>query len=150
MKAFKTFQFTWVLLFTLVPVSVFIYLAYKFQIGDRPLPLIPMIGIEVLFAVIFLLFYGLKTSITDKFIVLKYGVGLIKIKISLSNVKDTRIVRNPWYYGFGIKIIPHGMLYSAHGLNAVELTLKNKHRIIRIGSMNNKKLKDEIDKRLKH
>lgn len=40
------------------------------------------------------------------------------------------------------------MLYNVHGLNAVELTFKDKQKIIRIGSPESKRLKMEIDKRL--
>jgi len=40
-------------------------------------------------------------------------------------------VKNPWYYGWGIRFTPHGWLYNVSGLHAVEIELKNgkKYRI---------------------
>lgn len=148
MREFKSFQFTWIILIVLLPLIVWIYYAYKLQLGSNPLSVTPMIILESVFLIIFLLFYGLKTTITKNSISLRFGIGLIKIKIELEEIMSTKIIRNPWYYGLGIKIIPNGMLYNVHGLNTVELTFKKKQKIIRIGSRDSKKLKLEIDSRL--
>jgi hypothetical protein len=43
------------------------------------------------------------------------------------------VVRNRWYYGWGIRITPRGWLYNVSGLDAVELALKN-GKCVRIGS----------------
>jgi len=79
---------------------------------------------------------------------ISYGIGLIKIRIQQKEIESTKLVRNHWYYGLGIRVIPNGILYNAHGLDAVELTFKGKRNIIRISSLDCKKLKIEIDKRL--
>lgn len=94
------------------------------NIGNNPLSLVPIIIIDILLISILLQFYSLKITLTDE------------------------IVKNPWYYGSGIKIVSNGMLYSVHGLNAIELTFKNEQKIIRIGSPECNKLKIKIEKRL--
>jgi hypothetical protein len=42
-------------------------------------------------------------------------------------------VRNPWYYGWGVRLTPHGILYNVSGLNAVELLLDDGRRV-RVGT----------------
>jgi len=42
-------------------------------------------------------------------------------------------VRNQWWWGWGIRLIPGGWLYNVSGLDAVELKMKN-GRIFRIGT----------------
>lgn len=148
MKEFKSFQFTWFIVIVLIPLTIWIYFGYSYKLGNNPLSLNLMIILESVLLIAFLLFYGLKTTINKKIIKLKYGIGLITIKIHLDKIKSTKVVRNRWYYGLGIKIIPNGMLYNVHGLNAVELTFNHKSRIVRIGAQDSKQLKMEIDKRL--
>ena len=147
MKKYESFQLTWILLVT-GPIMIWVYYLYYNQIGSKPISLEAMLLLEGLAALFIVLFYGLKITLTDELIKLSYGIGLITIKIKVADIKSTKIVRNPWYYGLGIRIIPNGMLYNAHGLSAVELTFYNKKRIVRIGSPDCDTLKKELDKRL--
>ena len=148
MKTYKSFQVMWILVVIFIPIMAFMVYAFFTQIGNNPLPLIMMISFEIVFICILLFFYGLTVEVTDEQIILSFGIGLIKKRIKLEDVDTTRVVRNQWYYGLGIRIIPNGWLYNAHGLGAVELTIKNRKNIIRIGSPESKVLKSEIDKRL--
>jgi len=34
------------------------------------------------------------------------------------------VVKNHWYYGWGIRLTPHGVLYNVSGFYAVELRLR--------------------------
>ncbi len=40
-------------------------------------------------------------------------------------------MKNPWYYGWGIRLTPHGWLYNVSGSYAVEIKTKTgkKYRI---------------------
>jgi hypothetical protein len=133
-----------VLVFMLAVMYMYIY-----QIGPNPIPLSMTVVLEIIFGILMLLFYRLKTTISDELILLEYGISIIKIKIKLEDIASTKMVRNRWYYGIGIRIIPGGMLYNAHGLDAVELALKHKRKKIRIGTQEPVILKREIDTRLK-
>jgi hypothetical protein len=42
-------------------------------------------------------------------------------------------VRNRWWYGFGIRLTPHGWLYTVRGLDAIEVRLSN-GRTFRVGT----------------
>jgi hypothetical protein len=147
MKAYESFQFGWFILL-LGPMMIWIYYLYATQAGDTPLPLAPMLLLEALFMVVILLFYGLKITVTNEEITLKYGIGWIHKTIALQDVQSVKTVRNPWYYGLGIRVTPKGMLYNIHGLDAVELAFSNKKRMVRIGSPESHRLKLEIERRL--
>jgi len=148
MKTYKSHQFSWILIIVLLPILTGLFISYKYQLGNNPLSLVPMVILESFFLFLFLLFYRLKISLTKSQIMISYGIGLIKIRIQQKEIESTKLVRNHWYYGLGIRVIPNGILYNAHGLDAVELTFKGKRNIIRISSLDCKKLKIEIDKRL--
>jgi len=57
-------------------------------------------------------------------------------------------VKNPWYFGWGVRFIPNGMLYNITGTAAIELKFKHTNKVFRIGSKDPWKLKQEIEKRL--
>ena len=90
----------------------------------------------------------MRTSVDNEKIRISYGIGLIKKTIDIHNIERIEIVRNKWYYGLGIRIIKNGWLYNIQGLNAIELKLKNSKSIIRIGTVDNKKLKKEIESKI--
>jgi hypothetical protein len=68
-----------------------------------------------------------------------FGPGLIRKRFLLSEIHEVHVVRNPWYYGWGIRFTPHGMLFNVSGLHAVEIVLAN-GRKYRIGTDQPEKL----------
>lgn len=106
------------------------------QAGTKPMPLVPFLIANSTFVIIYLLFYGMTTTVNEDSIRISYGIGLITKKIKLSDVNAVSIVSNPWYYGWGIRIIPNGMLYNISGSAGIELTFRERSRIFRIGSSN--------------
>jgi hypothetical protein len=92
----------------------------------------PWFGIIVV-VVVGLLFSSLTTEVSPLRIRLWFGPGFPRRSIPLAEVASCELVRNPWYYGYGIRRLPSGWLYNVSGRDAVELTLKNGGRV-RIGS----------------
>lgn len=66
----------------------------------------------------------------------------------MQKIKSIQIVESPWYYGWGIRLIPNGILYNISGQKGVELTFSDTNKVIRIGSKKPDALKLEIEKRL--
>jgi len=97
----------------------------------------------------YLLFYGLTTKIENGLLTVSFGVGLIRKRIQLHRIKKVATIVNPWYYGWGIRFIPNGMLYNMSGSDGVELQFNDTGRIIRIGTRDSDRLKMEIESRLK-
>jgi len=80
-----------------------------------------------------ILFHALTVEVTADELVVSFGSGVIRKRFRIEDIRDARIVRNPWYYGWGIRLTPHGWLFNVSGLDAVELELKN-NRKFRIGT----------------
>jgi len=59
--------------------------------------------------------------------------------VPLRDVESVEPVKNPWYYGIGLRVTPRGMLYSVSGLSAVEITRRDGSRL-RIGTDEPEKL----------
>ena len=78
--------------------------------------------------------FGVMTiTVDDRSIQARLGVGVIRKRVELSEVRWFRCVNNPWYYGWGIRLFPGGTLYNVSGFRAVELMLKSGKRL-RFGS----------------
>ena len=60
-------------------------------------------------------------------------VRLISREIRVSEILGVSAVRNPWTYGWGLRLIPGGWLWNVSGLDAVELQLRN-GTLFRIGT----------------
>lgn len=79
------------------------------------------------------LFHALTVTVDANELVAKFGIGLIRFQYITTDIESVEQVRNPWYYGWGIKKYPGGWLYNVAGLDAVEITLRDGRRR-RIGS----------------
>ena len=94
-----------------------------------------------------ILFASLAVIVNDKYIEIKFGVGLISKKFSLEEIESCTVVRNRWWYGWGIRKIPKGWLFNVSGLDAVELAMRN-GKVYRIGTDESQKLSKFIQGKL--
>lgn len=94
--------------------------------------------------ILLLLFPTLTVIIEEKNLIVKFGIGIINKKFNLDDIESCKTVKNPWYYFWGIKIIPNGWLYSISGFLAVELKLKT-GKIFRIGTNEPQELEKAIN-----
>lgn len=148
MKDYKEFRFGSILFIITIPLQFFFIHLYRNSIDGDPEGMTSLtIGSGILI-VILLLFYGMTTKVDDEKIVISFGVGLIRKTIGINKIKTVSIVKNPWYYGWGIRLIPAGVLYNITGSDGIELKFNNGKRVIRIGTKNPAQLRDEIIRRL--
>ena len=68
------------------------------------------------------LFWCLEVKVNADEILLSYGFGFINKKIQRQQILQVEVVRNAWWYGLGIRLTPHGWMWSISGLDAIELT----------------------------
>ena len=141
-------QIGWTVIVPVLGILVLLLIFYIKQWGNNPISYSGILIISLLFIICLLLFFQMRTSVDNEKIRISYGIGLIKKTIDIHNIERIEIVRNKWYYGLGIRIIKNGWLYNIHGLNAIELKLKNSKSIIRIGTADNEKLKKEIESKI--
>jgi hypothetical protein len=92
-----------------------------------------VLGVAAIFLLIIPLFGWLTVTIDRGTLTLKFGAGLLRKSIPLSRIRSWRAVRSSAWTGWGIRIIPGGMMWNVSGLDAVELVLDNRRRF-RVGT----------------
>lgn len=147
-KPYREFQFAWWILL-LIPVWALIGTSYFFGNTIYKVDQVEFYLLSGFLLLLFLLFFGMETRVYDSEIKLIFGIGLLRKTILLTDVKSVETVRNKWYYGWGIRIIPHGWLYNVAGLRSVEIQRKTQQSIVRIGSRHPEVLRTVILERLK-
>lgn len=89
------------------------------------------VSVLIIIGVALVLFASLTVVIWEDDLEIRFGPGLIRRKFKLRDIETCQVVKNPWYYGWGIRLTTHGWLYNVSGFSAVEVELKTgrKHRI---------------------
>lgn len=142
----KTYKHTQIGYLLLVIFSVVLLLtAYLFIVTDyRPFSLVGFI----ILLVVLVLFATLTVTVDERIVKLQFGLGIIHKTFALKDIESCRVVKNPWYYGWGIRYTPHGWLFNVSGFSAVELQMKRGKRY-RIGTDDPEGLARAIDDALK-
>ncbi len=118
----------------------------------RVLPMVVPILMISLVAAFMLTFHSLSVSVDPApghdsnsagVIGLKFGLGWPAKSIALDEVVSVELVENRWFYGFGVRMTPHGWMWNVSGFKAVELTFTDGKRF-RIGSDEPDELRDAI------
>lgn len=129
MTVYKRTQIGYLML-AFIAIGILLVLNYFYLSGNtNPFLLIILAAL----AVSLLLFSILTVKVDGEEVSVRFGVGLIRKRFPLSEIESHSAVRNPWYYGWGLRRTPIGWLYNVSGLEAVEITLKD-GRKIRIGT----------------
>ena len=81
-------------------------------------------AVLIILGVCLVLFATLTVVIEEDVLEVRFGPGVIRKKFLLKDIESCQIVKNPWYYGWGIRLIPHGWLYNVSGSYAVEISMK--------------------------
>lgn len=147
MKYFKEFTFSWLVVSLIFSLYLLFTSLFYFNVGEQSMKTILYLIITGICLSIIVLFYGMTTTIDAESITISFGIGFINKKINLANIESVTEVQNPWYWGWGIRMIPNGTLYNISGSKGIELKFKNTDKTIRIGSKNPETLKKEIEKR---
>lgn len=92
-------------------------------------------------------FVTLTTMIDEQTVRIHFGWGIFRKTFSLAEIATVTHVKNPWYYGWGIRLglRPTMWIFNVSGFDAVELVMKNGKRY-RIGTDEPEKLETAIKK----
>jgi hypothetical protein len=101
------------------------------------------ITVMIVIGVALVLFSSLTVVIWDDELEVRFGPGPIRKKFTLREIESCQTVKNPWYYGWGFRLTPHGWLYNVSGVHAVEIRMKN-GRHYRIGTNAPSELEEAI------
>jgi hypothetical protein len=145
-RPYQETQIGWIFMGVMLPVTIYLILAYFFQWGNNPIGFWGFIIMIVMLVGLCLMFYRLQTTVSYRKIELRYGIGLITIKPSIQELLSAEVIKLPLWYGQGIRTTPKGMMYNIKGRQVVRLTYRKDSttKTIMIGSAQPKKLKLEI------
>jgi len=107
------------------------------------------IGVMVIIAIALVLFPSLTVVIREDELEVRFGPGLIRKLFKLNDIESCQVVKNRWYYGWGIRLTPHGVLYNVSGFHAVEIRLTTGKKY-RIGTDVPRELEAAIQQALSH
>lgn len=142
-KKYKHTQIGYLLLFIYSVVILFIsYLAIVTHFN----PIV--LAVLIILLITLALFPTLTVTVDDRLVKLYYGLGLIHKQFLLKEIETFRPVKNPWYYGWGIRYTPRGWLFNVSGLSAIELHMKSGKQY-RIGTDEPAGLAQAIDEALR-
>ena len=91
------------------------------------------IAVLVIIAIALALFPSLTVVIQEEELEVRFGSGVIRKRFKLNEIESCQTVKIPWYYGWGIRMTPQGLLFRVSGFNAVDIKLRTGKRF-RIGT----------------
>ncbi len=141
-KKYKHTQIGYLLLILYSAVILFIsYL--NIVTGFNPFALVGLIIMLIVLG----LFATLTVMVDEQMIKIQFGLGLIRKVFLLKDIEAYRVVKNPWYYGWGIRFTPRGWLFNVSGFSAIELQMRS-GKIYRIGTDEPDNLAKALDEAL--
>ena len=106
-------------------------------------------AVLVVLAVVVVLFHSLTVIITGEELVVKFGPGVINKRFKLNDVQSCQALRIPWYYGWGIRTTPQGMVFRVSGFHAVQVKLTTGKEFL-IGTDVPQELEEAIRQAINH
>lgn len=126
MNTYKHTQIGWLVIWLMASV---IALTVLIMLFDE----VAWVGVTAaaILAVCAVLFCTLTVEVNQEAVRLRFGPGPIGKRFAMADIRNARAVKNRWYYGWGIRLSPHGWLFNVSGFDAVELDMANgkKYRV---------------------
>ena len=100
---------------------------------EEPLAAVIVGIVAALVLLIVFVFNRLTTTVSGGAVKVAFGAGWPRRTIDVLDIAGFTRVRNKWYYGWGIRLVPGGWMYNVWGLDAVEIEMKSGKKF-RIGT----------------
>ena len=107
------------------------------------------VTVLVVLAVIVVLFHRLTVVIDEEELVVQFGPGLIRKRFKLNEIVSCQTVKIPWYYGWGIRATPQGMVFRVSGFHAIQVKLTTGKEFL-IGTDVPQELEEAIRQAISH
>lgn len=115
---------------------------------DEPDSIWPLILMGGVMLVVLALFHSLTVEIVRGELRIRFGVGVIRKRFPISDISRVQTLRTKWWYGWGIRLTPHGWLYNVSGFDAVKIEMASGKKYV-IGTDEPKKLLAAIESAMK-
>ena len=81
-------------------------------------------------------FSAIDTTVDQEAVRAAFRFGWPARTIPLASISSHQPVRNSWWWGFGIRLVPGGWMYNVWGLDAIEIRYHDggRARVFRIGT----------------
>ncbi len=112
--------------------------------ASDPTMMAVLLVLALVMFLVMLLFHSLTVEVARGYLVIRFGVGLIRKRWALQDIDGAEAVENRWWYGWGIRITPHGWLFNVSGSDAVQVRLVSGKQV-RIGTDEPAKLQAAIE-----
>jgi hypothetical protein len=132
-ERYRHTQIAWTLIVLVVAVVLAEFTIVTFSDPQGTLSLALSGAVVAVAAVMLALFSTLTVAVDDRAVRLWFGFGSLRREVVLADVRAARRVRNHWYAGWGVRVIPNGRLYNVGGLDSVELEMDD-GRVVRVGT----------------
>jgi hypothetical protein len=132
-------------MFYILVALVLLFSTILYQAGFEPIIMIVM----VLVLFILVSFTSLTVTINDQYLRIKFGYGIFRKQFLLQEIVSANVVKNKWYYGWGIRYWPNKMIFNVSGFDAVKIVMKN-GRVYHIGTDQPQDLEMAINSELNH
>lgn len=121
-------------LWIFIPIIIFncIRFYYHYQFGNTDLTQDGILMITL--SVVLLMMYKITITISATSLGMSMGIGFIRKRYRLKDIKSITPVTNSLLTGWGIRYIPGGWLYNVSGRKAIEIRFHNSPKVIRIGT----------------
>lgn len=81
------------------------------------------IAVLAVLAVVLVLFHSLTVVMDEEELVVQFGPVPVRKRFKLNAIESVRAIRVPWYWGWGIRSTPQGMVFRVSGFDAVQVRL---------------------------
>ncbi len=102
----------------------------------------------IIFSACLILLSTLTVEIKADVLEIRFGIGVIREKFPLKNIKSCQPTKNSWFFGRGIRRMKNGCIYNVAGRSVIELQMKDGN-IYRIGSDRPEELSEAIMRAVK-
>lgn len=127
-------QWTWLVLAISTGVVLLVMTIALWDPPASPAELRFVAGLLILIlAPVNVIFSSLLVEVAGGRLRVVFGPGVRVKDVSLEEIASVEAVRTPWWYGYGIRFTPSGVLYNVAGPHAVEVRLRS-GRAFRVGT----------------
>lgn len=124
-------------------ITALVLILLSWFLTSQDAPLLPSAVVLATGFLTALTFWRLTVVVDDHAVRFWFGWGWPRGSFVISEVREARAVRNPWWYGWGFRWYSGGWLFNVAGRDAVELRMRNGRRY-RIGTDEPKRLETAI------
>ncbi|HEC87654.1 MAG TPA: hypothetical protein ENI49_07335 [Thermoplasmatales archaeon] len=122
-----------------------------FTVSVVPYNFIALIIVSIVLTILgicLILFSTMTVTCDREYLRIRTGFITIRKSFSVKDIVSCKVIKIPWYYSWGIRIVPSGWLYRISGSYAIEINMRDGKRYL-IGTDEPEKLVEFVNNQLR-